>query len=125
MWMPRRRGPVLRCGAFAVLWRRVRAIAHHDGMAQEMSGKLPRVKCPATLGGCGGRSIAVHPIAKAVGRGKVADHKASAHALVLCEGSGQTVALPRTSMIQLTTDEAPRMGPRAVAPPLPLFEVPD
>lgn len=88
-------------------------------------GALPRVKCPATLAGCGGREIAAHPIAGAVGRGKVADHKVRSHDLTLCPGSSQTVTLPRVSALQLTTDDAPRQSPRAAAPPLPLFEVPE
>ncbi|MFF8506737.1 hypothetical protein ACF064_01490 [Streptomyces sp. NPDC015492] len=95
-------------------------------MAQiaKVRGALPRVKCPAELdGSCGGRTVAAHPIAGAVGRGKIADHKAVPHALILCGGSGQTVTLPRASMLQLTTDDVPRQASRPPVAPLSLFEV--
>ncbi|MGW2423344.1 hypothetical protein ACWC0C_29540 [Streptomyces sp. NPDC001709] len=96
-------------------------------MAQETKGgPLPRVKCPATLyGSCGGRTIAAYPIAGAVGKGKVADHKTHPHDKQLCPGAGETVTLPCVSMLQLTTDDAPRQSAKVSAPPLPLFEVPD
>lgn len=85
-------------------------------------GALPRVTCPGELGNaCGGRTVAAYPIAGAVGRGKVADHKVKAHDRELCIGAGQVVSLAGVSALQLTTDDAPRVSPGVSVATLPLW----